>query len=88
MRIIWKLSAFVLLGVLLQCGIMRYAEDLDETLFTVGVYAALAQGAEIDDPELVRAAARLHQRRCERRHAAVPEYWHHADTALASANDD
>ena len=87
MRIIWKLSAFVLLGVLLQCGIQRYADDLDEAMFILRVGVAQAQGVEIDDHELVVAAARLHRRRCERHNATVVEYWDHRDTALASAND-
>ena len=87
MRIIWKLSAFMLLGVLLQCGILRYADDLDEAMFIVRVGVAQAQGAKIDDQELVVAASRLHRRRCERHRASLPEYWDHRDAVLASAND-
>ena len=85
MRIIWKLSAFVLLGVLLQCGILRYADDVDEAMFVIRVGIARAQGAQIDDAELVVAAARLHRRRCERNNATVLEYWDHSDASLASA---
>jgi hypothetical protein len=87
MRIIWKLSAFVLLGVVMQCGIVRYADDVDEAMFIFRVGVACAQGAKIDDRELVIAASRLHRRRCERHNAGLQEYWDHRDTALASAND-
>jgi hypothetical protein len=87
MRIIWKLSAFVLLGVVMQCGIVRYADDVDEAMFILRVGIARAQGAEIDDHELVIAASRLHRRRCERHNAGFLEYWDHRDAALASAND-
>ena len=87
MRIIWKLSAFMLLGAFLQGGIVRYADDVDEAMFVLRVGIARAQGAEIDDHELVVGAARLHRRRCERRGASLQEYWDHRETALASAND-
>ena len=85
MRVIWKLSVFMLLGVLLQCGIVRYADDVDEAMFILRVGIARAQGVEIDDQELVVAAARLHRRRCERHNATVLEYWDHSDASLASA---
>ena len=87
MRVIWKLSVFMLLGVLLQCGIVRYADDVDEAMFILRVGIARAQGVEIDDQELVVAAARLHRRRCERHRASLPEYWDHRDAVLASAKD-
>ena len=87
MRIIWKLSAFMLLGALLQCGIVRYADDVDEAMFILRVGIARAQGAQIDDRELVVEASRLLRRRCERHRASLPEYWDHRDTVLASAND-
>ena len=87
MRIIWKLSAFALLGVLMQRGIARYADDLDEGMFILRVGVAHARGAEIDSAELVVAAARLNRRRLERHGASPPQHWDHRHAALASAND-
>ena len=71
MRAVWKLSVIVLLGVGVQCSLVRWADDIDEAAFTLRVFCAARAGVPFDDPELIAAANELFRRQC-RRHGAFP----------------
>ena len=66
MRVLWKMSVIVLLGVGIQWGIGRWANDIDEAAFAFRVFCAGQAGVPFHDPELVGAAQRLFERRCRR----------------------
>ncbi|MDQ3440801.1 MAG: hypothetical protein M3478_10680 [Planctomycetota bacterium] len=87
MRLILKLSAILLLGVLAQCAIARCANELDGAAFVARVFVAQVRGAPADDYDLVIEASRLLERQCERRHVVVEKYWHDEDVQLASGDD-
>jgi len=66
MRLVFKLAVVVLLGVLVQCGLVRFVGTLDEGLFVVRVMVAQAQGATLDDEMIMDEAVRLFERQCRR----------------------
>ena len=66
MRVLWKFSVIVLLGVLTQVGLVHAANDIDEAVFVARVFFANQRGIRFDDPELLQAADRLFARQCQR----------------------
>ena len=66
MRAVWKLSVIVLLGVAVQCGVARWANEIDEAAFTLRVFCAGRAGVSFDDHELVTAARELFKRQRQR----------------------
>ena len=66
MRLVLKLAAVVLLGVLAQCALVRFVGTLDEGLFVVRVMVAQARGAQGDDEMIMDEAVRLFERQCRR----------------------
>ena len=66
MRAVWKLSVIVLLGVAVQCGVVRWANEIDEAAFTIRVFCAASAGVPIDDEELITAAREMFRRQCRR----------------------
>ena len=82
MRALWKLSVIVLLGVAIQCVLVRWAGEIDEAAFVFRVLVARVQGIEADDPRLVEDAERLLHRQCARDAVAIDRRMH--DVALAA----
>ncbi len=66
MRAVWKLSVIVLLGVAMQWGGVRWANEIDEAAFTLRVFCATSAGLPIDDEELITAAREMFKRQCRR----------------------
>lgn len=72
MRIAWKLSIIVLLGILIQCGLIRAANEIDESAFAIRVFWATRAGMALDDPKLLDDAHRLIRRQRIRADATPP----------------
>ena len=70
MRVLWKLSAFILLGTLIQSGLVRWANDIDESVFVFRMLLARIEGLPADHEESLRAAEALLQRQMARDLAA------------------
>jgi hypothetical protein len=66
MRLVFKLAAVVLLGVLAQWALVRFVGTLDEGFFIVRVMVAHAGGCQLDDEMIVDEALRLFERQCRR----------------------
>lgn len=87
MRILWKLSVIVLLGVAIQYTLARAAGEIDEAAFAFRVFVANLQGDRYDSSRLVDEAQRLFQRQCLRAQAAEGNPSHVQDVQLAFALD-
>lgn len=75
MRLILKLGAIVLLGVLAQCAFVRCAGELDEGFFLVRVMISQARDVEVDDEMIMDEAKRLAERQWRRVGLVPPSVW-------------
>ena len=91
MRLVLKLGAIVMLGVLAQCAFVRFVDTFDEGLFVVRIMVAQARGAEIDDETIMDEGRRLFERQCMRAGVVPPSVWQAQEMErmhLASAADE
>ena len=91
MRLIFKLGAIVMLGVLAQCAVVRFVDTLDEGLFVIRVMVSQARGAEVDDEMIMDEGRRLFERQCMRAGIVPPSVWQAQEMErvhLASAADE
>ena len=91
MRLILKLGAIVMLGVLAQCAVVRFVDTLDEGLFVVRVMVAQARGAAVNDEMIMDEAKRLAERQWRRMGLLPPSAWQTQEMErmhLASAADE
>jgi hypothetical protein len=87
MRVVWKFSVIVLVGVVIQCGLVRSANDIDEAAFVFRMFCAQRAGVPFDDPQLVEDAQRLLARQCKRDGCALPGEIARQRTVVASAQE-
>jgi len=87
MRVIWKFSVIVLMGVVIQCGIVRSANDIDEAAFVFRMLCATSAGVPHDDPELIDEAQRLFRRQCEREGFTQPSAAERERLLIASVSN-
>jgi hypothetical protein len=66
MRAAIKLSAILLLALIVQCTLVDMSDPLDEAEFQVRMFIAYLQGDAMDDPENVDYAVDMMRRRWER----------------------
>jgi hypothetical protein len=66
MRVLLKLSAIILVGVMIQWAIGPGIDQLDQAAFDCRVGLAVLRGVRIDDPILIEEAAALFHRQCAR----------------------
>jgi len=71
MRVLLKLSAIILVGVIIQWAIGPGLGQLDEAAFNCRVGMAVLRGVPIDDPTLIKEATAFMYRQCARDRARM-----------------
>ncbi len=87
MRVIWKLAVIVMMAVVLQYGLVRSANDIDDAAFVFRMLCATSAGVPYDDPELIDEAQRLFRRQCDRGGFKHPSEVERERFLIASVSD-